>query len=90
MSGENLNNGPNGRHPEAPPNASDAPAVLHQARTLRIVKLVLSAFALVLGLVTIVVTIAAGGGATARGILLGAILALMGLLRLYLTLKHDV
>lgn len=57
---------------------------------MRTVKLVLSALAVLLGLATIVVTLAAGGAATSRGILLGAVLALMGSLRLYLTLRHDV
>lgn len=90
MSGENLNNGRSARRPDAASGAVEAPEVLPEARTLRMVKLVLSALALVLGLATIVVTLAAGGGATARGILLGAVLALMGSLRLYLTLRHDV
>lgn len=59
------------------------------ARVLRRLRLVLSTMAVVLGLATIVVTLAAGGGATARGILLGGVLALMGGARLYLTLRHN-
>ncbi|MBI4897195.1 MAG: hypothetical protein HY827_02385 [Actinobacteria bacterium] len=57
---------------------------------MRNAKIILSALAVLLGLATIVVTVSAGGGATARGILLGAVLALMGSFRLYLTLRHDV
>lgn len=60
------------------------------AAVMRRLKIVLSAMALVLGIATIIVTIAAGGGATARGILLGGVLALMGGARLYLTLRHEV
>lgn len=56
---------------------------------MRNVKIVLSALAMLLGLTTIAVTLAAGGGMLARGILLGAVLAVMGGLRLYLTLRHD-
>lgn len=57
---------------------------------LRRLKIVLSVMALILGVATIIVTIAAGGGATARGILLGGVLAVMGGARLYLTLRHEV
>ncbi|MFY9468972.1 MAG: hypothetical protein WAP37_02520 [Solirubrobacterales bacterium] len=53
-------------------------------------KIALSSLALVLGLTTIVVTFGAGGGVLARGVLLGAVLALMGGLRLYLTLRHEL
>lgn len=56
---------------------------------IRNLKLTLSALAVLLGLATIVVTLAAGGGAAARGVLLGGILALMGALRMYLTLRHG-
>ncbi|MFY9488946.1 MAG: hypothetical protein WAP35_09670 [Solirubrobacterales bacterium] len=56
---------------------------------MRRAKVILSSLALVLGLATIVVTLTSGGGATARGVLLGAVLAVMGSLRLYLTLRHD-
>lgn len=58
-------------------------------RVLRRLRIVLSTMALVLGLATIVVTVASGGGATARGILLGGVLTAMGAARLYLTLRHD-
>jgi hypothetical protein len=57
---------------------------------LRKVKAALSGAAMILGLSTIVVTIAHGGGIAARGVLLGAILAVMGGLRLFLTVKHSV
>jgi hypothetical protein len=57
---------------------------------MRNAKIVLSTLAVLLGLATIAVTVNAGGGATARGILLGGVLAVMGALRLYLTLRHDV
>ncbi len=57
---------------------------------MRNAKIILSSLAVLLGLATIAVTVTAGGGATARGILLGGVLALMGALRLYLTLRHDV
>ncbi|MBI5311453.1 MAG: hypothetical protein HZB14_10590 [Actinobacteria bacterium] len=60
------------------------------AAVMRRLKIVLSTMALVLGVTTIIVTIAAGGGATARGILLGVVLAGMGGARLYLTTRHDV
>jgi hypothetical protein len=46
---------------------------------------VLSAALLVLGLVTIVVALAGGGGALAVGVLLGVLLALLGAGRLYLS-----
>lgn len=59
------------------------------ARVLRRLRIVLSSMALVLGIATIVVTVAYGGGATARGVLLGGVLAAMGGARLYLTLRHD-
>lgn len=57
---------------------------------VRELKVVLSLAALLLGLATIVVTLANGGGIASRGILLGAILALMASMRLYLTLKHRI
>ncbi|MFY9264476.1 MAG: hypothetical protein WAO61_03500 [Solirubrobacterales bacterium] len=53
-------------------------------------KIILSSLALMLGLTTIIVTFGAGGGVLARGVLLGAVLALMGGLRLYLTLRHEL
>ncbi|MBK5229583.1 MAG: hypothetical protein JJE27_00255 [Thermoleophilia bacterium] len=56
---------------------------------MRNVKIVLSSLAMLLGLTTIAVTFAAGGGILARGVLLGAVLAVMGGLRLYLTLWHE-
>lgn len=56
---------------------------------IRNLKLTLSALAVLLGMATIVVTLVAGGGVTARGILLGGVLALMGALRMYLTLRHE-
>jgi hypothetical protein len=46
---------------------------------------VLSTALLVLGLVMIVVALAGGGGALAVGVLLGALLALLGAGRLYLS-----
>lgn len=57
---------------------------------MRNAKIILSLLAVLLGLAAIVVTVTAGGGVTARGILLGGVLALMGALRLYLTVRHDV
>lgn len=59
------------------------------ANRLRRTKLILSSAALILGIATIIVTLASGGGAQSRGILLGGILALMAGLRLFLTLRHD-
>ncbi|MGB0890452.1 MAG: hypothetical protein ACPGWS_09230 [Solirubrobacterales bacterium] len=53
-------------------------------------KIVLSVAAMLLGIATIIVTIANGGGVAARGILLGAVLALMAGIRLFLTLRHNV
>lgn len=66
------------------PDPEEAPAA-----RLRTIKLVLSSAALILGIATIIVTLANGGGIQARGILLGGILALMAGLRLFLTLRHD-
>ncbi len=57
---------------------------------MRKAKIVLSSAALLLGLLTIVVTLANGGGLAARGILLGSILAVMAGMRLFLTLRHHV
>lgn len=57
---------------------------------MRRVKIVLSTLATLLGLTTIVVTVAAGGGALARGVVLGAVLAVMGGARLFLTIRHGV
>lgn len=56
---------------------------------MRNVKLVLFGAILALGLATIVVTIANGGGITSRGILFGGILCLMASIRIYLSLKHN-
>ncbi len=57
---------------------------------MRSLKIALSSAALVLGLLTIIVTLANGGGLAARGILLGAILAVMAGMRLFLTLRHHI
>lgn len=57
---------------------------------MRRIKIVLSALAIALGVATIVVTLASGGGAAARGVVLGGVLALMGSMRLFLTLRHNV
>ncbi|MGH2907098.1 MAG: hypothetical protein ACRDKI_10075 [Solirubrobacterales bacterium] len=56
---------------------------------LRKVKIGLSTAALILGLATIVVTLTHGGGAQSRGILLGAVLAIMAGARLWLTMRHN-
>jgi len=56
---------------------------------LKRTKIVLSSAALVLGIATIAVTFEAGGGIQSRGVLLGAILATMAGLRLWLTLRHN-
>lgn len=54
-------------------------------------KLALSSLALLLGLVTIVVTLtSSGGGITSRGVLLGALLAVMAGARLALTLRVGI
>ena len=57
---------------------------------LRKLKVTLSLAALVLGLATIVVTIANGGGIAARGVLLGAVLALLAGGRLFLIFKAGM
>lgn len=54
---------------------------------LRKLKVVLSMAALILGLATILVTITSGGGIAARGVLLGAVLALLAGGRLFLIYK---
>lgn len=77
---------PNKMIPEA---GAEEPTAARPDR-LRRSKIVLSSAALALGVATIVVTIANGGGIAARGILLGAVLALMAGIRLFLTLRHNV
>ena len=57
--------------------------------SMKAVKLVLFGAILALGLATIVVTLANGGGITSRGILFGGVLCAMAALRIYLSLKHD-
>jgi hypothetical protein len=52
-------------------------------------KLFLFFLILALGVATIVVTFANGGTITSRGVLFGGVLALMALVRIYLSLKHD-
>ncbi len=56
---------------------------------LRSAKVFLFFLILALGLATIVVTLANGGGITSRGILFGTILCLMALVRIYLSARHD-
>jgi hypothetical protein len=56
---------------------------------LKVAKLVLFGVILALGLATIVVTFANGGTITSRGILFGAILCVMALIRIFLSLRHD-
>lgn len=51
--------------------------------------LVLSALAAALGLTCVVVTVANGGGPLARGVLLGAMLAAIGGMRMYLVLHGS-
>lgn len=67
---------------EQPPNKA--------AVQLRKTKIVLSAAALLLGLTAIVVTFTSGGTIASRGVLFGAILAILAGLRLFLTLRHEV
>lgn len=69
------------------PTDQPQPAASPRMRNL---KIALSSAALVLGLLTIIVTLANGGGLAARGILLGAILAVMAGTRLFLTLRHHI
>lgn len=57
---------------------------------MRRVKLTLSSLAMALGLLTIVATIAQGGGIGARGVVLGAVLAAMGGARFFLTYRHGI
>lgn len=76
-----------GTAPRRPQNTVKKPPPPYD---LRKAKIFLSAAALILGITTIIVTFANGGGIAARGVLLGAILAIMAGLRLYLTLKHRV
>jgi adenine/guanine phosphoribosyltransferase-like PRPP-binding protein len=57
---------------------------------LRKAKIVLSLAALILGLATIAVTVTSGGGIAARGVLLGAILAILAGARLFLIRKAGV
>jgi hypothetical protein len=56
---------------------------------MKAVKLVLFGAILALGLATIVVTLANGGGITSRGILFGGVLCAMAALRIFLSIKHD-
>ena len=72
-------------NPVPNPVPEPAPPLSPMRRT----KVVLSLAALILGLSTIVVTLTHGGGIAARGVLLGAILAVMAGLRLFLTLRHG-
>lgn len=58
-------------------------------KTLRNTKLVLSTFAVLLGIASIVSTFVNGGTIGSIGVLLGAILIVMGSIRIYLTLRHD-
>lgn len=57
--------------------------------TLRAVKIVLFFVILALGIATIVVTLANGGGVGSRGILFGGVLCAMALLRIYITFRHE-
>ncbi|MBJ7353462.1 MAG: hypothetical protein JHC98_01425 [Thermoleophilaceae bacterium] len=56
---------------------------------LRVAKLVLFVLIFVLGLATIIVTVANGGGITSRGILFGGILCLMAAIRIFLSIQHN-
>jgi hypothetical protein len=56
---------------------------------MKTVKMVLFGAILALGLATIVVTLADGGGLTSQGILFGGVLCAMALIRIYLAVKHD-
>lgn len=57
---------------------------------LRKLKIALSMAALILGLSTIVMTVANGGGIAARGVLLGVVLALLAGGRLFLIFKAGM
>lgn len=56
---------------------------------IRNVRLVLFVAIFVLGLATIIVTLANGGTITSRGILFGAILCAMAAVRIFLSVKHN-
>ena len=56
---------------------------------LRVVKLILFVAIFILGLATIIVTIANGGTFTSRGILFGGILCLMAAIRIFLSAKAN-
>jgi hypothetical protein len=55
----------------------------------RLSTLVLSAVMALVGIALVVVTLANGGGALARGVLFGVLFALAGAGRLYLTWRRD-
>ncbi|MDX6718288.1 MAG: hypothetical protein QOJ63_542 [Solirubrobacteraceae bacterium] len=55
----------------------------------RVSTLVLSAVMTLVGIALVVVTLANGGGALARGVLFGVLFALAGAGRLYLTWRRD-
>jgi hypothetical protein len=55
----------------------------------RLSTLVLSAAMTLVGIALVVVTLANGGGALARGVLFGVLFALAGAGRLYLTWRRD-
>jgi hypothetical protein len=55
----------------------------------RLSTLVLSAVMALVGIALVVVTLANGGGAFARGVLFGVLFALAGAGRLYLTWRRD-
>lgn len=56
---------------------------------LRVLKLILFVAIFILGLATIIVTIANGGSWTSRGILFGGILCLMAAIRIFLSAKAN-
>jgi hypothetical protein len=56
---------------------------------VRRVKIVLFLAILALGAATIVVTLSSGGTWNSRGILFGAILCAMALVRLFVSLRHE-
>jgi hypothetical protein len=55
----------------------------------RLATLVLSVAMTLVGIALVVVTLANGGGALARGVLFGVLFALAGAGRLYLTWRRD-
>lgn len=56
---------------------------------MRSTKVVLFFAILALGVATIVRTVVAGGSWNSQGVLLGGILCVMALMRLYLTFRHE-